>query len=95
MQAMKLSFDPAKRELTLMRRGLDFADAGRIFDGDTLDFIDDRIDYGEKRIVSIGQLDDLTVVVVWTLREHDRRVISMRKASRDERETYYGRMGRS
>jgi uncharacterized DUF497 family protein len=31
---MKVTFDPAKRETTLANRGLDFADAQKVFEGD-------------------------------------------------------------
>lgn len=39
---MKISFDPAKRDRTLAERGLDFADAAKIFAGRTLTALDDR-----------------------------------------------------
>lgn len=42
---MKITFDPAKRAATLVERGLDFEDASEVFEGDTLDFPDDRRDY--------------------------------------------------
>jgi uncharacterized DUF497 family protein len=34
---MDITFDPAKRKTTLAERGLDFADAGRVFAGVTLE----------------------------------------------------------
>jgi uncharacterized DUF497 family protein len=62
------TFDPAKRNWTLMHRGLDFAvDAEKVFSGDTVTVIDDRFDYGEARRVSAGFLDDRMVVIEWTL----------------------------
>src|SRR5687767_9144166 len=44
---MEISFDPAKRARTLSERGLDFADAARVFAGPTVTIEDDRQDYGE------------------------------------------------
>jgi uncharacterized protein len=44
-----ISFDPAKRDETLLHRGLDFADAGGVFSGKTVTVEDDRQDYGEAR----------------------------------------------
>ena len=35
---MPITFGPAKREKTLAERGLDFADAGFVFDGVTLGY---------------------------------------------------------
>lgn len=47
---------------------------------------DDRQDYGgEERWIAIGELRDVVVVMVFTLREDRIRVISIRKANRRER----------
>lgn len=55
---MEISFDPAKRAATLAARGLDFADAGRLFAGLTYTRPDDRFDYPELRFQTFGLLDD-------------------------------------
>jgi uncharacterized DUF497 family protein len=81
---MKLTFDVAKRERTLAERGLDFARAGEVFAGVTVTRTDSRKDYGERRFVSVGNLDDRVVVIVWTSRGQARRIISMRKANERE-----------
>jgi uncharacterized DUF497 family protein len=81
---MKVEFDPAKRELTLKARGLDFLDAPRLFAGRTLTVIDDRTDYGEQRFVSYGFIEDVAVAVVWTDRDGAMRVISMRRMHLEE-----------
>lgn len=85
---MKLSWDEAKRQRTLEHRGFDFADAGEVFSGVVSETIDDRVDYGEQRVITIGMLGGVAVVVVWTPREGGRRIISIRRASRDERRDY-------
>ncbi len=81
---MKISFDPIKRQKTLEERGLDFADAARVFAGPHLTRIDDRRDYGEARFVSAGWLDARRVILVWTERSDSRRIISMRHAHDDD-----------
>jgi uncharacterized DUF497 family protein len=53
---LKITFDPAKRRATLAERGLDFADAARVFAEITLDAEDERTDYGETRMISVGHL---------------------------------------
>lgn len=73
---MRITFDPSKRERTLAERGLDFAQAAAVFDGDHLTFQDDRQDYGERRLITIGRLTDRMVVLVWTPRA--RRATSFR-----------------
>jgi uncharacterized DUF497 family protein len=50
-------FDPAKRAQALAERGVDFADAGGVIDGEKYQFVDNRFDYGEERITTIGMLD--------------------------------------
>jgi uncharacterized DUF497 family protein len=81
---MEITFDPAKREATLVHRRLDFADAAKVFAGPTFDAADDRFDYGEERIFTAGLLAGRVVVVVWTPTDLGRRIISMRH--RHERE---------
>jgi len=63
---MEISFDPVKRARTLRDRGLDFADAGRLFAGPTLTLEDDRFDYPEPRFQSFGVLDGRLLMVAWT-----------------------------
>jgi uncharacterized protein len=85
---MKISFDPAKREKTLRERGLDFRDAREVFSGPTYRWIDDRQNYGEVRVISIGWLRARMVVLVWTQRGETRHIISMRKANEREQARY-------
>jgi uncharacterized DUF497 family protein len=85
---MAITFDPAKRALTLADRGLDFADAGGVIEGAVWEFVDDRADYGEERVTTIGFLHERMVVVVWTQRGDDRHIISMRKANDREQRRY-------
>jgi uncharacterized DUF497 family protein len=82
---MKIAFDPVKRAVTLAERGLDFEDAADLFRGDTLDFPDDRQDYGERRMITVGHLRGRMMIVVWTPRGNARHVISMRKANAREK----------
>ena len=89
---MKISFDPAKREVTLRERGLDFAQAEAVFAGITFDREDDRRDYGERRIITVGLLYQRMVVIVWTPRIPERHIISMRKANEREQKRYRQRL---
>lgn len=89
---MKVEFDPAKREWTLLARGLDMADAGEVFDGPYLSARDDREDYGEARYSTVGYLEGRMVFVIWTQRGDALRVISMRKANGREERQYGERL---
>ncbi len=92
---MDISFDPSKRALTLLHRGLDFADAGLVFAGRTVTVRDTRRDYGEERFITAGYMAGRCVVLVWTLRENARRVISMRFAHAEEERDWLGDMDRT
>ncbi len=81
---MKISFDPRKRQVTLVERGLDFEDARRVFTGATFEIEDQRAEYGETRIICFGMLSDRMVVIGYTLRADVRHVFSMRKANERE-----------
>jgi uncharacterized DUF497 family protein len=88
-----ITFDPAKRDATLLNRGLDFADAPVVFAGTVVEYFDDRFDYGEERIVTVGLLAGVVVVIVWTEREAGPHIISMRKATKGEQNDYFRRVG--
>lgn len=78
---MRITYDKAKRDLTFLERGLDFEDARFVFAGPTFEVEDQRRDYGEKRVICFGLLNERLVVVGYTPRGADRHVFSMRKAN--------------
>jgi uncharacterized DUF497 family protein len=90
---MQIIFDIAKRDITLLKRGLDLADAGLMFAGRHLTSEDCRQDYWETRYITVGMLSERMVVLVWTPRGADRRIISMRKANEREQNLYRHRLG--
>jgi hypothetical protein len=92
---MKLSWDEAKRQRTLAERGLDFAEAEKVFAGPTFEFPDDRHDYGEHRIVCVGFLNERMVAIVYVQNRGGRRIISMRKTNDREQKIYKAQIGRS
>lgn len=78
---MRIEYDPAKRDETLVKRRLDMADAGLVFAGPTRTVGDLRQDYGEPRFITIGFLAGRMVFIAWTPRGEARRIIGMRKAN--------------
>ena len=90
---MDVSFDSEKRAWTLAERGLDFADAGRLFDGPTLTQEDDRFDYPEPRYQSYGWLGERLVMIAWTPTDTGIRVISMRNCHDKESRRIAPRLG--
>jgi hypothetical protein len=85
---MEIEYDPVKRGTTFAKRGLDFADAGEIFSGRHVSRTDDRTDYGELRLITVGFMSGRMVVAVWTERAGRRRIISLRKANDDEQAAF-------
>lgn len=85
---LKITYDPAKHEATLKARGLDFDHALLVFDGPTIDSLDERFDHGETRMVTFGLLVGRMVIIVWTPRDEARHVISMRKANDREQRRF-------
>lgn len=90
---MKITYDTAKRDLTLAQRGLDFIDAAMVFAGPHVTRRDERPWYDEDRFITVGVLNDDVVAIVWTERDDSRRVISMRRADRNERRDHYRTLG--
>lgn len=85
---MLIEFDAAKRDKTLQERRLDFAHCKEVFAGPELTQLDARCEYGEDRYITFGLLDASWVVVVWTPRGANRRIISMRFANEREIKRY-------
>jgi uncharacterized DUF497 family protein len=90
---VKISFDPAKRDATLRERGLDFAEAGALFEGPSFTLRDERFDYPEPRFLTYGLLGERMAMVAWTPRVDGIRVISMRKCNEREQARFAPRLG--
>lgn len=86
---MRFEWDEAKRRSNLRDHGFDFLDSEEIFAGATYSFLDERFDYGEIRIITFGVLNARVVVIIHTETDEVIRVISIRKASKNEEETYF------
>ena len=89
---MLFEWDEQKRAANLAKHGVDFEAAKLIFDGVTLEFPDNRRDYGEPRIGAFGVVQGEVLFVVYTPRGDSRRLISARKAGTYERQIYYTRV---
>ena len=93
IQAMRYTWDEAKRQANLRKHGLDFADAAKAFVGPLVLIEDDRASYGEQRMIGIGLLDCLVVLIVHVESDETIRIISMRKADSDEIDLFYKNAG--
>ena len=81
-----------KRQTNLQQHGVDFADAEKIFLGFTLTAEDTREAYGEQRFLTLGLLEDQVVSVTHTEQDDVIRLISIRKATKDEKRYYFSQI---
>jgi len=85
---VEITFDPRKSERNLRERGLGFEMVSEFDLNSAIYAIDSRKDYGEVRIRALGFIQDTLYALVFTMRGRVLRVISLRKASRKERNRY-------
>lgn len=91
---MIYEWDEAKNRINSAKHGLNFVDAERVLSGPCVTFVDDRFDYGEERLITLGLLAGRVVVIAHAPRGDDiTRIISMRKANRREQKIYQKRLG--
>jgi len=86
---MGYQWDPAKAASNREKHGVDFADAVGVFEDEWALTIKEEYIAGEQRFVTMG-MDFLgrVLVVVYTYRDDDIRLISARTATRRERREY-------
>ena len=85
---MRYQWDRNKALTNLNKHGIDFADAVSVFSDElAITIFDARFE--EERFITIG-MDILSriLVVVYTLRDDEIRLISARQATRNERRQY-------
>ena len=90
---MKYEWDEAKNRKNLVKHGLSFEDAELVFSGPCVTFQDDRFEYGEERLITLGLLAGRLVVMAHSPRDEGTRIISMRKGNRREQKIYQERFG--
>lgn len=88
--ASNFEWDDDKAYTNWRKHGVTFEQAIRAFgDHFAIEEIDDREDYGEERINLIGMCSDIMLHVTYTDRGERIRIISARRAEKDEQEDYY------
>ena len=86
---MRFDWNSDKHERNQRERGFGLDFAALIFEGDTIEWADNRWDYGEARIQAIGEADGVVLHVVFTGRGDVCRIISARLASGRERDQWH------
>jgi len=86
---MEIEWDNNKAASNLIKHKIDFEDAKNIFlDPNRLEREAQR-DYNETRMQVIGIVNQVVLFVVYTKRNGRYRIISARRANKNERRQYY------
>jgi uncharacterized DUF497 family protein len=86
---VEFEWDTAKEAANEAKHGIGFARAATVFDDPHhLEEDTTKPEYGEQRGMAIGKVGPHVITVICTDRQGRRRIISARRASKDERERY-------
>ncbi len=86
---MHFEWDEEKNQSNILKHGIDFAAAALIFlDYDRIETDDNRKNYGELRYRTIGLVNKIIICVVYTIRNTKYRIISARRANKNEKNLY-------
>ncbi len=85
---MRFDWDTKKRKANIKKHGIDFSELRKVFEKPMLTRIDNREDYGETRWISLGDLNGKIVILVYTETENNVRLISARRATKNEENIY-------
>jgi uncharacterized DUF497 family protein len=86
---MEFEWNEDKRLSNINKHQIDFIGSEILFDGYTVTIEDDRHSYGDQRFVTFGNLHNRIVAVVHTETPEAIRIISIRKATKNEIRGYY------
>ena len=87
---MRYTWVESKNRRNLRLHGITFEDAVKVFEGPTLERVDDRYDYGEERIYAIGVVNGLEITLIYVdWGEDERRIISAWRSEPHERRAYW------
>jgi uncharacterized DUF497 family protein len=86
---VEFDWDPVKADSNLVKHGIDFDDAVRVFEDSQARTTDvTRSHYCEERFKIVGTVDGNVIAVIYTDRDAVRRLISARRSRRNERRDY-------
>jgi uncharacterized DUF497 family protein len=86
---LQFQWNKSKAKDNYAKHGVSFEFAKKVFeDPFAVEFLDDRQDYDEERMVIIGAVESHILFVAYTERKEVIRIISARRATRHEQEIY-------
>lgn len=95
MDTIKFEWDENKNQTNQKKHGISFEEAKAVFfDDDAILFDDPEHSKGEERFLIIGQIQEKSVCIVshcYRDKENTIRIISARKATKNEKKIYTDR----
>lgn len=85
-------WDEDKRQSNIEKHRIDFLQAKEIWLRPVLE-MRSKQDHGEDRYIAIGKTEGVTIAIVYTWRGQTRRLISARKARKNEEKGYESKFG--
>ncbi len=86
--SVAIEFDSAKEARNREKHGISMARAAELFEQPFRDIEDLRAEYGERRFIAYGFIEERLFVCVTVWRGQRRRIVSLRKANRREIDAY-------
>ena len=81
-------WDEEKRGKNIEKHGIDFIRVKEMWTYPVCEFISPQINHHERRLLAIGRLEEFYITVVYTWRGNNKRIISARKARKNEQKYY-------
>jgi uncharacterized protein len=86
---MDIEFDAGKDEVNRLKHGAPLALGAEVLRNRVGQILDDRRDYGEARFNAFGLVNGRLFVCTYTMRDQTYRLISVRKASKQEQRIWH------
>lgn len=86
-------WDENKNQINIEKHHIDFNDAKEIWQNEVLTKRSPQTEHGEDRNIALGILDTKHIAVVYTNREDKKRLISARRARKNEETAYKQHIG--
>jgi uncharacterized DUF497 family protein len=86
---MLIEFDPQKDARNIALHGISLVKAETLLSGFVLERDDARRDYGETRMIALGEIGGLEYVCIYAQRGEAARADLVRRAKRKERDVYW------
>jgi uncharacterized DUF497 family protein len=83
-----IEFDPLKNQSNIAKHGVSLALASELEWEQALIRVDDRFEYGERRMIALAPRTGALYYVAFVDRHRVRRIISLRRANRREVKHY-------